>query len=92
MTNTLQFNLTEVMKNDNTNDQASAKFYGIKTKPCKKILWNEFLLNPIAKKVSHFWIVNLIHGYLSQSNILFLIRKLNIFLNKIFKCKNSVFP
>lgn len=71
LTNTLQYNLTEVRQNENTNESAACKLIACKVKPSYKYVWNEFLLRPVSKKISHPWIVHLTHGYLSQSNILF---------------------
>lgn len=76
LTNTLQHNQTEirqteVQSNALNQDPSTVKLMGARTKPCSKFLWNEFLLKPIIKKISSQWVVNLIHGYLAQSNILF---------------------
>jgi hypothetical protein len=69
LTNTLQYNLSEVKQNENTNETAAVKVIGVKPKPCSKFIWNEFLLKPISKKINHQWLVNLVHGYLNQSSV-----------------------
>ncbi|CAF0829465.1 unnamed protein product [Brachionus calyciflorus] len=73
LTNTLQHNFAFIKQTENTSStnptSNSVKLIGGKNKPCSKFLWNEFLLQPILKKISYQWVVYLIHGYLSQSSI-----------------------
>ena len=38
------------------------KIYGVKSKACSKFCWNDFLLKDVIKKISHPWIINLVHG------------------------------
>lgn len=69
LTHTMQHNFTSINYIQKNSDPF--KILGVKNNPSNKFIWNEFLLEPIIDKISYPWIIYLIHGYLSQSNILF---------------------
>lgn len=55
------------LKQISTGSEIADKMYGVRSKPCSKFFWNEFLLRDVSKKLSYPWIINLIHGaYLKQ--------------------------
>jgi len=60
LTNTLQYHMMD-LKQMNSSENLE-KNYGIKSKPCSKFFWNEFLLKDVRKKLSYPWFINLIHG------------------------------
>jgi len=62
LTNTLQYNMMELKQISSTNSENFERIYGVKSKPCSKYFWNEFLLRDVGKKLSYPWIINLIHG------------------------------
>ena len=71
LTNTLQFNnQTDLKQQIVAGESIGDTVHGFRNKPCSKFLWNEYLLKPI-QKLNYQWLVYLVHGYLSQSNILF---------------------
>ena len=71
LTHTLQFNLSEirVQEPSRLNIDHETTCIGVVNKPESKFLWNDYLLKPLRGKVNHFWILNIIHGFLSQSSL-----------------------
>ena len=82
MTNTLQHNQllfhdAQPSKPESEGENAEPSVIGLKSKPSAKYSWNQFLMKPAVNKISHSWVINIIHGYLSQSSI-------NIFGSSIY--------
>ena len=38
-------------------------------KPNQRYLWNDYLIGPMRQKLHHDWTLNVIHGFVDQSNI-----------------------
>lgn len=83
LTRTLQYNLAQpkfvgddvdisteqILDWDDGNDKEE-RMYAYRSSSRKKFVWNEFLLQPMKKKVIHKdWMLELIHGFVNQSSI-----------------------
>ncbi|XP_050728957.1 polyphosphoinositide phosphatase-like isoform X2 [Eriocheir sinensis] len=44
-------------------------YYGTRTKPKKKFVWNSYLLQPAEETLHPAWILPIIHGFITQNNI-----------------------
>lgn len=71
LTNTFQHNMIDI-KQANLHENVD-KIYGVKSRACAKFCWNEFLLKDVIKKISHPWIINLVHGIKGFHRIIFLL-------------------
>ncbi|XP_012222338.1 polyphosphoinositide phosphatase isoform X2 [Linepithema humile] len=43
--------------------------YGIRSNPNRRFVWNSHLLKPVEKDLHPDWILYIIHGFISQSNV-----------------------
>lgn len=69
LTHTLQFNLTEMSTKNYDDTIEDDSIIGYLNKPYLKFVWNDFLLKPLRNRVNYQWILNLVHGFLSQSSL-----------------------
>ena len=44
--------------------------YGVKMKPARKYVWNNYLLKKFESTVQEDWILHIIYGFIQQSSIL----------------------
>ncbi|KAL1509733.1 hypothetical protein ABEB36_004426 [Hypothenemus hampei] len=59
-----------VVSKNKFNESESSQYFGIRTYPHKKFVWNLHLLNEALKTDLHpNWILFITHGFISQSNI-----------------------
>ena len=69
--------LKAVEETEKAENKSRGTFYGVRTPPEEKFVWNSHLLNKVAEEELHSdWIVHLIHGFVGQSSILFCINHL----------------
>uniref|UniRef100_K1P4T1 Polyphosphoinositide phosphatase n=1 Tax=Magallana gigas TaxID=29159 RepID=K1P4T1_MAGGI len=66
LTHRLQYNMMPTLS---TGHQTSAPFYGVRTKPADKFVWNSYLLQKCREVVHPDWLLFLIHGFVDQKNI-----------------------
>jgi len=45
-------------------------FYGVRTAPYWKYVWNEYLLKRVCSDLHSDWLLYIIHGFIGQSSIL----------------------
>ncbi|GLV33113.1 FIG4 phosphoinositide 5-phosphatase [Carabus blaptoides fortunei] len=43
--------------------------YGIRTKPHRKFVWNNYLLSPVEDKLHPDWLLYVTHGFIDQTNV-----------------------
>lgn len=55
---------------DWTNTSKEERLYAFRSNSRKRFVWNDFLLKPLLSKVLHKdWMLDIIHGFTSQSSI-----------------------
>ncbi|XKL65495.1 hypothetical protein PGB90_008915 [Kerria lacca] len=56
----------ELFSTENTDELLT---YGVRYAPNRKFVWNDYLLSKIEGKVNAEWILYIMHGFISQSNV-----------------------
>ena len=46
-------------------------YVGVRVPPCKKFVWNEYLLKNVVDVLQYDWLLYIIHGFVGQSSEFF---------------------
>lgn len=49
--------------------ETESVIYGVRDAPNRKFVWNDYLLSKIEGKINNEWILYIMHGFISQSNV-----------------------
>ncbi|XP_059153986.1 polyphosphoinositide phosphatase-like [Physella acuta] len=63
---TLDHSALDVQERETKTEQV---MYGIKNAPCRKYVWNNYLLRGFENSVHSDWVLYIIHGFIGQSNV-----------------------
>ncbi|XP_067951044.1 polyphosphoinositide phosphatase-like [Watersipora subatra] len=67
LTHSLQYNQTQAA---NIPPPPESVHSEVRQRPLEQFLWNKYLLEPVKEQIHDDWIVYLIHGFLSQVNMI----------------------
>lgn len=67
----------------------AAPFYGVRTKPADKFVWNSYLLQKCREVVHPDWLLFLIHGFVDQKSILLTLQWTGYPCVYMYRCRGT---